>query len=444
LKAFCLELKSTCLSYRFLFFILIILFLQFTFIQQSQSEQQTQQAYRHIYHKNTLILLETRIYYYEEAWESGKLELAEDEYENFLSYLRYLLTVAEEQCQYYFEQHWDAYNLQTVKFHLLLWETEANQYSSAPTPQQYFGEEWQQVRSQVEYPHFNPHAMAEKDDQSAEAGILSADLHWRLYQQGLQPLGPYYPSSPWSFVFNFARNVMPSVLGAIALIFTVNLLYQERKTGAQKTALQFLGRTRYLSRKVAKGFLAVALIMLLPLILSVSFLGIKHGFHGLNHPVLLDNGFLSFSVNSAQVSMYNSELPSLGLSQYAHSYTSFSNLERLDFIPLWKFLFLAQLLTLLFILFCTVLGTLISLTIKNGVLAHVLTAIIATIGTVFDRIFPNLKTTPWDLFSAANPIPLLEGSHYSTYLSSLLCISVVAALLFLLSSVVFKRQDVNC
>ena len=446
MRAFLLELKSICLSYRFLFFFLIIVFLPFAFIQQSQSDLQTQQSYRHIYHKNTIILLETRISYYQEAWEAGKLELTEDEYENFSGYLRYLLSVAEERYQHYNHHNWDTYNLQTIKSNLLLWENEANQYASAPTPPQYFGEDWQQIRSLANYPHFTPHTMSDENEQSAESTILNTDYHWHLHQLGLQPLGPHYPQSPWAFVFNFGRNVLPSVLGAIALIFTVNLLHQERRTGAQKTALQIQGRLRYLSRKVAQGFLAVTLVVLLPLVMSVSFLGIRYGFSGLNHPVLVYNSFLSFSVNPEQVNMYEltDNIRTLGLSQYAEGHTSFYNLEQLDFIPLWQFLSLALLLTLLFILFCSVLGILISLVIKNGVFAQVVAAAVAVLGAALGSIIPNLDTTPWDIFSAANPIPLLEGAYYSTYLSSFLILGAAAMSLFLLSIIVFQRQDVNC
>lgn len=446
MRAFLLELKSICLSYRFLFFILIILFLQITFIQQSQSEMQTQQSYRHIYHKNETIMLETWIDFYQEAWGSDKLELTKADYENLIEYHRFLLQVADKRYQHYIHHNWEAYNLQTIKFNLLLWENDYNQFGSAPTPSQYFGEEWQDIRSLGVYPHFAPHTMSQENRQKAESTILNTDYHWHLHHQSLQPLGDYYPQSPWAFVFNFVRNVLPSVLGAIALTFTVNLLHQERKTAAQKTALQFQGRPRYLSRKVAQGFLAVTLVVLLPLVMSVSFLGIRYGFSGLNHPVLLNNSFLSFSVNLDQVNMYEltDNIRTLGLSQYAESYTGFYNLEQLDFIPLWKFLGLSLLLTLLFILFCSVLGILISLVIKNGVFAQMVAAAVAVLGASLGNIFPNLGTTPWDIFSAANSIPLLEGGHHSTYLSSFLSLGAGVVLLFLISTIVFQRQDVNC
>lgn len=195
-------------------------------------------------------------------------------------------------------------------------------------------------------------------------------------------------------------------------------------------------------RKLSLSFFASSSVIVLPQILSILILGIRHGFRGLNYPVLLDKNVLSsftvFKDMGINIGFYDTGLSKIPV------LADVSRLELYDFIPLWQFFGLAAVQILLFILFCTALGLLISILVKNEVIAHLVAAGIFVLGSAFGNIIPNLSTTAWDLFSKADVVPLLEGSLASTYLSSLLTLSIATILLFIVGAVIFKKQDIAC
>jgi hypothetical protein len=134
----------------------------------------------------------------------------------------------------------------------------------------------------------------------------------------------------------------------------------------------------------------------------------------------------------------------VGLSQYQLSVIeNYVTIGRLHFTHLWKFVGLASLLALTFILLYAVLGVLIPVVIKNELASQVVAMAVFALGTGFGRISPNLKTTSWDLFAKVNVVPILEGNHYTTFKASLVIASSVAVLLFALAYLSFRRQDIT-
>src|SRR5690606_20333225 len=86
-----------------------------------------------------------------------------------------------------------------------------------------------------------------------------------LADKDLRPIGPW-DTTPWGFLFNSLRKLVPKVLGFIVLIISVNRLHKDRKDGSIKTSLQKpKKRTHYLMRKTALGFVSSCLIILIPL-----------------------------------------------------------------------------------------------------------------------------------------------------------------------------------
>lgn len=114
----------------------------------------------------------------------------------------------------------------------------------------------------------------------------------------------------------------------------------------------------------------------------------------------------------------------VGLSQYITCLTGDFALDRQVFILLWQFLGFTFISLAFFVFFCSVLGILISILIKNEIVAQVVAVGILGLGASVGRIWPNLRTTVWDLFPKANIIPLLEGNHCSTYWQSLAALGI--------------------
>ncbi|NLY31542.1 MAG: ABC transporter permease subunit [Firmicutes bacterium] len=233
----------------------------------------------------------------------------------------------------------------------------------------------------------------------------------------------------------------------IVLLISVNLIHRDRVSGSIKTTLQ-MPRTRrkYLLKKIGVSFTAGTLIILLPLLLAFILLGISQGFAGIDTPVLLTKNYLNLILPSDEIYELRDfpTISAIGLSRYTVSWLSGRNLlESMEFIPLWQFLILAVILLALYILFCTVVAQFISVVIKNEILAQIVALGIFILGNSFGRIFPKLKTSPLDLFAMADVIPILEGSHCSTYLASILALALATVLLFVLSDRIFQRQDIS-
>jgi ABC-type transport system involved in multi-copper enzyme maturation permease subunit len=261
-----------------------------------------------------------------------------------------------------------------------------------------------------------------------------------LAETSLPPTGAH-DTSPWAYLFNFLRSGFPRILGAIVLLMTVNILHRDKNFGTVKTTLSAPpSRGRYLFRKLTLGFAAGISVTVLPQVPAFLILGIKHGFRGLGYPVLVDRYVLSnFTVFPANT--HFTGFLDANLSKIPNS-IDIARLEFFDFIPLWQFLGLAAVQILFFILFCTALAMLISVLVKNEVIAHLVAAGIFAVGSALGKIVPALSTTAWDLFSMADVVPLLEGSLASSYPSSLLTLALASILLVTAGAVIFRRQDI--
>ena len=442
MASFFLELKSLCKSYKFLLLIMILLLLQLVFIQQAISENKRDERIRLDERKEIIRLNRLIIDSFERDWERGLLNITPEQYEAALKYYQYRVKLAEELYDFYIRQDWLAYNRQTAITALLVWEHSLQNYS--PQPQEYFGEDWDQIKSKFQVPVFDVHPGAVhhfsyRNDQ-APPFMLDFISSLDLAETSLPPTGAH-DTSPWAYLLNFLRSGFPRILGAIVLLMTVNILHRDKNFGTVKTTLSAPpSRGRYLFRKLTLGFAAGISVTVLPQVPAFLILGIKHGFRGLGYPVLVDRYVLSnFTVFPANT--HFTGFLDANLSKIPNS-IDIARLEFFDFIPLWQFLGLAAVQILFFILFCTALAMLISVLVKNEVIAHLVAAGIFAVGSALGKIVPALSTTAWDLFSKADVVPLLEGSLASSYPSSLLTLALASILLVTAGAVIFRRQDI--
>ncbi|MDD4079624.1 MAG: ABC transporter permease subunit [Eubacteriales bacterium] len=468
MKAFWLELKSICKNFRFLALICILLCMQAMLIVQFQNESAVQH--------NKIIRANNR---YEmannewvEFWEGHDRYLQKhgvprsiysaEHIEHDLSWYRQEHKLAQEISHAYTAKDWSAYNLGMAKKTLVDWQFHMNFFShmneqdlkyfgidSIPTPENYYGENWVAYNKILSLPDGSQlpwYYDSNRFNMSLDKVIYTTSYYLYLSEKNMPPTSPSDTTS-WAYVFNFLRRGLPHVLGIIVLLMSVNLMHRDRIFGSIKTTLQMpKKRGRYLLRKISLGFATSSFIVVIPQLLTFFILGIKSGFKGIDTPVLLTKNFLSLTLSANEIFELRDYpwFSGLGLSRYAVSWLSGRNLmESMEFVPLWQFLLLAVIMLTLFTLFCSVLALLISVVCKNEILAQVVAVGVFILGSSFNRIFPKLKTSPLDLFTKADVVPILEGSHCSTYLSSILALCIAIALLFALSALIFRRQDVQ-
>ncbi len=442
MASFFLELKSTCKSYKFLILILILFLFQLVFIQQALHESKGAESQRIADLKAGISANESIVDMVETWWRVGAISASCEEYEKSLEYFHYRVLLARRIYESYMSRDWVEYHRSRAEDRLLSWDHLYQNVS--PSPQQFFGGDWEKITEELDYPSFSVHSAVTGPFPPDEVltYMTSARYSLAMAKTDLLPTGAH-DTSPWAFTFNFLRRGLPNILGIVVLLLSVNMLHRDKSSGVIKVSLSApLSRTRYLLRKLSLSFFASSSVIVLPQILSILILGIRQGFQGLRYPVLLDKNVLSsFTVFKDMV--INIWFRDAGLSKIP-VLADVSRLELYEFIPLWQFFGLAAVQILLFILFCTALGLLISILVKNEVIAHIVAAGIFVLGTSLGKIAPVLSTTAWDLFSKADVVPLLEGSHASTYLSSLLTLSIATILLFIVGAVIFKKQDIAC
>ena len=459
MKSFWLELKSICKSFKFLALILVLIAYQFVLLVQFENASiitENQELQNNLAYKRKS---ESWLRY----WQNQEKELinlgrashghSPETIEYHLDWYQYEHKLAVKISESSVSKDWPAYNRYQAEKGLFDWGIHealidwSNRYTSFRTPEQYFGKKWGLYLTMIEEREFTSLPLWVFENRvlyPAEHAAFSTAYHLQLLEKDLPPAGPY-DKSPWAFLFNFLRQGLPKVLAILVLLMTVNLLHREKNFGAIKTSLlRPKSRCRYLFRKVSLGFVSSIILITIPQFLMFLILGFKYGFSGFNLPVLVNKYVFHWSLSSeyARLVRWSRSHLLVGLSQYLRSFTGYCALDRLNFIPLWKYLGLAFILLALFVFFCSVLGMLISILVKNEIVAQVVAVGIFALGTSFGRIWPGLRTTVWDLFSKANIIPLLEGNHCSTYWQSIAALGIASIILFALGTLIFRKQDI--
>lgn len=464
MKAFLLELKSIVKNFRFWALIILLICLHAMLIVQFQNEKAAQHHFtirtnsRYLNSNQEWVDFWGRQNRYLEEHGVPRSIYPPETIVNDLKWYQYELDLAHEIIQAYADKDWAAYDRGLAKKAFLEWKLylmfaapmgpEEPAKKDNVTPEEYFGDKWAEISEILAVPDFQqpPWFFPRRITMSRDKAIYVTEHYLALAAKNMPPPSPA-DTSPWSYTFNFLRRGLPNILGIIILLMTVNLLHRDRSFGSIKPALQIPNkRSRYLLKKLSLGLVASSLIVAIPQFLTFILLGFKNGFKGLSTPVLLTKNFLTLSLSKDEIFELR-DFPmfqGIGLSKYTISWLSGRNLlESMEFIPLWQFLLLAAVTLLLFALFSTVLALIISVIFKNEILAQVVAVGVFVLGSTFNRIFPKLKTSALDLFTKAGVIPMLEGSHCSTYLSSNIALLVAIILLFSLSVLIFRRQDVK-
>lgn len=456
MKSFLLELKSFCKGFKFLAFILVLLSYQAMLLNQFQSQEAQAEIYQHRLNERYYSESAAFVRYWQNRLDGGgAISYPSDWVESFLAWYKYETSLGQEIIDSFASRDWDTYNHKMAAKRLLEWNIydktgdHSSIYSPYISPEQYFAARLDSVEAAIQPQWFERLPMhineRQKTVPTPEQVIFSADLHYQLYKEGLPPVNGY-STTPWAFIFNYLRQGLPYVLSLIVLLMTVNIIHRERKFGSIKFSLQHpKARSVFLLRKIGLGFVSSLLVVTIPQFIMFIWLGLQSGFRGLRIPVLLENNFLAWAYHPEHLRLlrWTFWFNNVGLSEYASSYTGYEAAERLHFVPLWQFLLLSAVFLAVFVLLCAVVGILISILVKNEIFAQVAAVATFAFGIAFQNIFPKLATTHWDLFSKANVIPILEGNHYSTYLSGLVAMVVAIIVLFGISALTFRRQDIT-
>lgn len=454
MRSYLLELKSVCKSFKFIVIILLLFSYQAMLFAQFQVEKEYDEIYQtrintfYASRNNSWVRFWGRHYNYFMEHGVPRSIYPFPVIENDYAWHQYEKQLADDIFDAYVNEDWASYNRNMAAKNFLEWNMYTMIRPGTITPAEYFQEDWEHIKALLDQPHFKavPFWTQERawTNRSPEQAIFSTTFYIYLLEHDLPPPKPH-STTAWGFTFNFLRRGLPNILGAMVLLMTVTLIHRDKNFGSIKSSLQLpRSRDRYLLRKVSLGFVSSFFVILVPQVLTFLLLGIRKGFYGANSPVLLDNGLLSWSHSPDHIlyTLSSSSFFEFGLSRYQRSWNAqYAALERLEIIPLWQFLGIALISIAMFILFCVVLGILISILVKNEIIAQITAIGIFVLGTAVG--ITTLSTTSWDIFSKADVIAILEGAHHSTYLNSILILAVATTVTFAIGAFIFRRQDIK-
>ena len=294
-----------------------------------------------------------------------------------------------------------------------------------------------------------------------------ADFYQNLLESGIEPVLSLYEMTGFHFLYRFMTTLFPAVVLVIAFLLLSDSMAAEKDSGTYKfLLLQPVSRAKIVAVKIVAGAVYAAAVVLVAMLCAFLITGCINGFGSPEYPVLIDpDGYTSLSAvpstyyDDVSVMAYNGiyqdlnmkmdtaytafEMHGDGLHLGASPYSSqgqFSLTEpsaELSLTPIW--LFLISLLPSLLVFFLLVASTAVCISAfsYNGILSLVLCAIAGIC------LIPTIQIA-YSPFQAVNCGLLAAGLCGQTLLSSVLVALVTSAVLYLITSMGFRKKDIIC
>lgn len=215
-----------------------------------------------------------------------------------------------------------------------------------------------------------------------------------------------YTASPWTFYVwkvGFEGFSVP-ILCTIFLVYTCAMVVEDRKSRSMQLIKVLPKKREHIFGYYYTSILfSVFIILIISFLIPILFMGIRHGFGGLRDLVLVDpKGFTSFSgYNHLDV------WGTLGIGSYAtpsaiKDYGGVLPSTQLVLYPLWKVMGLSMILTILKLLFLTLIGVGVGLCISNKTTAILVTSLVSVIYIVSQLYGADMVYNPLSIGSAWN------------------------------------------
>lgn len=267
------------------------------------------------------------------------------------------------------------------------------------------------------------------------------NYHFYLLDHNEKFLGPGIVH-PLSFLSNqLSLTQLPTILtGCLLLLFTCYITTEERHNGSRQL-LELVPRGRnhilwhYMKSLLVSGGTVLCAAFGIPFLL----LGIRHGFQGFAYPMFVDpGGFTSFVPYAHEPIAWSF----VGLSKvygelYVKGYDGFIS-PALVIWPFWKFMLAALVVSVLKIIFLTLLGVMIGMFFKKKWIAIMLSVLTAGAYGVSQYMLAGLK---WNPLSIKSGWDVTLGWTHMTWLNAVLLLSLSILILAGISVYLKRKQD---
>ncbi|WP_054251630.1 hypothetical protein [Neofamilia massiliensis] len=251
--------------------------------------------------------------------------------------------------------------------------------------------------------------------------------------------------SPWTYLFytySFISTKVQLFVPLLIMLSTYMLIYSRKEKSLDLIKLKAEKKSKIYTHYL-KIILSLSLIILLvPDLLAIIFMGIKNGFYGLKNPIEIYKEGLK-SLQPYQNIGIIANIRGLGLISATGFFSSsdpigFLGLENIEF---YKFLLLSFIPSLLKLIFFISLGVSIGLLIKNNTISLLVSSLI-TLFTVLSASLNGLKT-PYNIFSLDSGWNITLGHTNFSWLGSVLGLSLGIIIVIFVSLLVLNKKELD-
>lgn len=254
-------------------------------------------------------------------------------------------------------------------------------------------------------------------------------LNQILYKYNIKPIIEENSMTSYNFIRLASKEVLPMLSIIIILVLSADFVSSESDEGTFKFLLiQPISRKKILFSKIISSSLICVLTEFIILFAFFIVLGLINGFGSPFYPTEYYTGSLSLF-------LYNKNM-----------------IFTTKFIGVRKFIILALLLNLFFIVFIVSFGILISTIMQNNTGAICISIIIAISISIFNMQLKLFKSVSHLIpFTYSNSIDILNGNMISefnnksiTYASGILILILFTLIFYFISCFIFEKKDITC
>lgn len=248
-------------------------------------------------------------------------------------------------------------------------------------------------------------------------------------------------ASPWTFYINKVglEEYSYQLLAVLVIIFTGAVILEERKNRSNKLIEMLPEKRSYIISYYYKlGLISVMSILVITLILPILYFGFKYGFNGLQNPIFVyEQGFTSFTgyTHVQEYSYY-------GLGKFYGTRPWFEGgyypATILTIYPLWKVMLFSLVISLLKVIFFTILGVGIGLSFTSVMRSSFALTIISVFYLVSQRFSDKLKYNP---FSITSSWDVATGAATYTWFKSAVVLLVSTIIIHIIFHAINERKD---
>lgn len=390
----------------------------------------------------------------ERDYAQSQLDIKDQNLENYYKYREWLISNAMGKSKFSQETNIsfddNRFYVISIQEIMVLMNENADPEKDRPYAEDIFRQELNQVKSKLELRElpFDSHKLhyVNKDSELVRNTVydgckieLNRLFYLILHEEKALETGTL---SPWALLVQKISIEESStiIIPIVCLIYSASLVIEDKKNRSIKL-VETLPRNRnyVVIHYYISTLWAVIIILLLSFGIPMLAIGFKHGFMGLNNPILVDpKGFISFTGYS-----HSDDWGCLGLSKFFASvslpeYDKVFPSSQLVFYPLWKVFALATIPSILKIMFYTLLGVTIAMCSKKNSFATPITGFFS-IFTVISQLY--WQSSLFNPFSISTGWNVTIGVTSFTWLRGVVVLSVAWIVLFFFTLFHNQRHD---